>query len=64
MSYEGTTSYDVADMLKQYFRDLPEPVVTTKLSDTFISIFTCEYEPFISPSAQCANKIKDWRPVC
>ncbi|XP_038056536.1 rho GTPase-activating protein 7-like isoform X2 [Patiria miniata] len=40
MSYEDTTSYDVADMLKQYFRDLPEPVVTTKLSDTFISIFT------------------------
>ncbi|XP_022086874.1 stAR-related lipid transfer protein 13-like isoform X3 [Acanthaster planci] len=40
MSYEGTTAYDVADMLKQYFRDLPEPVVTTKLSDTFISIFT------------------------
>ena len=43
MSYEGMMSYDVADMLKQYFRDLPEPVVTTKLSDTFISVFTCEY---------------------
>ncbi|XP_071787693.1 rho GTPase-activating protein 7-like isoform X3 [Asterias amurensis] len=40
MSYEGMMSYDVADMLKQYFRDLPEPVVTTKLSDTFISVFT------------------------
>ena len=25
-------------MLKQFFRELPEPLLTTKLSDTFISI--------------------------
>ena len=25
-------AYDVADMLKQYFRELPEPLLTTKMS--------------------------------
>ncbi|CAH1267753.1 DLC1 [Branchiostoma lanceolatum] len=40
LSYEGMMSYDVADMLKQYFRELPEPLLTNKLSETFISIFT------------------------
>ncbi|XP_078685026.1 rho GTPase-activating protein 7-like isoform X2 [Branchiostoma floridae x Branchiostoma belcheri] len=40
LSYEGMMCYDVADMLKQYFRELPEPLLTNKLSETFISIFT------------------------
>ncbi|XP_065337317.1 rho GTPase-activating protein 7 [Cloeon dipterum] len=31
--------YDVADMVKQFFRDLPETLMTTKLSDTCIAIF-------------------------
>uniref|UniRef100_A0A4W5KC91 Rho GTPase-activating protein 7 n=1 Tax=Hucho hucho TaxID=62062 RepID=A0A4W5KC91_9TELE len=31
VSYEGQSAYDVADMLKQYFRDLPEPLLTSKL---------------------------------
>ncbi|KAK3507372.1 hypothetical protein QTP70_014895, partial [Hemibagrus guttatus] len=39
VSYEGQSAYDVADMLKQYFRDLPEPLVTSKLSDTFLQIY-------------------------
>lgn len=34
--------YDVADMVKQYFRDLPEVLLTNKLSETFILIFQCE----------------------
>ncbi|XP_077984954.1 rho GTPase-activating protein 7-like isoform X2 [Glandiceps talaboti] len=38
--YEGMMAYDVADMLKQYFRELPEPLLTTKLSETFLSIHT------------------------
>ncbi|XP_058856664.1 stAR-related lipid transfer protein 13-like isoform X5 [Acipenser ruthenus] len=41
VSYEGQSAYDVADMLKQYFRDLPEPVFTSKLTDTFLQIYQC-----------------------
>ncbi|XP_013792584.2 uncharacterized protein LOC106476469, partial [Limulus polyphemus] len=39
MSYENQQAYDVADMLKQYFRELPDALLTNKLSETFISIF-------------------------
>ncbi|XP_036379613.1 LOW QUALITY PROTEIN: stAR-related lipid transfer protein 8 [Megalops cyprinoides] len=41
VSYEGQSAYDVADMLKQYFRDLPEPVFTSKLTETFLQIYQC-----------------------
>lgn len=43
VSYDGQSAYDVADMLKQYFRDLPEPVMTSKLSETFLQIY--QYVP-------------------
>uniref|UniRef100_A0A673HJ36 Rho GTPase-activating protein 7 n=1 Tax=Sinocyclocheilus rhinocerous TaxID=307959 RepID=A0A673HJ36_9TELE len=43
VNYEGQSAYDVADMLKQYFRDLPEPLLTSKLSDTFLQIY--QYVP-------------------
>ncbi|XP_056136955.1 rho GTPase-activating protein 7 isoform X2 [Lampris incognitus] len=43
INYEGQSAYDVADMLKQYFRDLPEPLLTSKLSETFIQIY--QYMP-------------------
>ncbi|KAJ1215215.1 hypothetical protein NDU88_002824 [Pleurodeles waltl] len=43
VSYNGQSAYDVADMLKQYFRDLPEPVMTSKLSETFLQIY--QYVP-------------------
>lgn len=36
-------AYDVADMLKQYFRELPESLLTTKMSETFVAIFQREY---------------------
>ncbi|XP_022254400.1 stAR-related lipid transfer protein 13-like, partial [Limulus polyphemus] len=39
ISYENQQAYDVADMLKQYFRELPDALLTNKLSETFISIF-------------------------
>ena len=32
--------YDIADLVKMYFRELPEPLMTKKLSHTFISIFS------------------------
>ncbi|XP_052120713.1 rho GTPase-activating protein 7 isoform X2 [Frankliniella occidentalis] len=37
--YDGQQAYDVADMVKQFFRELPEALLTNKLSETFISIF-------------------------
>lgn len=42
VNYEGQSAYDVADMLKQYFRDLPEPLFTSKLSETFLQIYQCK----------------------
>lgn len=35
-------SIDLADILKQYFRELPECLFTNKLSQTLIDIFTCK----------------------
>ena len=35
-------SIDLADILKQYFRELPECLFTNKLSETLIDIFTCK----------------------
>lgn len=48
--YEGQSAYDVADMLKQYFRDLPEPLLSSKLSETFLQIYQCK-----DPRLQSAN---------
>lgn len=42
INYDEQQSYDVADMLKQYFRELPEALLTNKLSETFIGIFQCK----------------------
>ncbi|OWF48936.1 uncharacterized protein LOC110452430 isoform X2 [Mizuhopecten yessoensis] len=39
VSFEDVQDYDVADLLKQYFRDLPECLLTNKLSEIFINIF-------------------------
>ncbi|MEQ2310686.1 hypothetical protein AMECASPLE_011647 [Ameca splendens] len=38
-TYEGQSAFDVADMVKQYFRDLPEPLFTSKLCETFLHIY-------------------------
>ncbi|XP_044309549.1 rho GTPase-activating protein 7-like [Varanus komodoensis] len=39
ISYEGQSAFDVADMVKQYFRDLPEPIFTNKLCESFLHIY-------------------------
>uniref|UniRef100_A0A673NN82 StAR-related lipid transfer protein 13-like n=1 Tax=Sinocyclocheilus rhinocerous TaxID=307959 RepID=A0A673NN82_9TELE len=39
VTYQGQSAYDVADLIKQYFRDLPEPVLTSKLTDTFLHVY-------------------------
>jgi len=38
VDFDGYSVFDVADTLKQYFRELPEPLLTQKLAETFISI--------------------------
>lgn len=48
VNYEGQSAYDVADMLKQYFRDLPEPLLTSKLSETFLQIYQCKNQTCVS----------------
>jgi len=37
--YDDCSAYDVADMVKQYFRELPDSLMTSKLNDTFVGIF-------------------------
>nr|XP_028573317.1 rho GTPase-activating protein 7-like isoform X1 [Podarcis muralis] len=39
VTYEGQSAFDVADMVKQYFRDLPEPIFTSKLCESFLHIY-------------------------
>lgn len=43
VDYGEQSAYDVADMLKQFFRDLPEPLLTSKLGETFLHIYQCEH---------------------
>ena len=46
VDFETLQAYDVADLLKQYFRELPECLLTNKLSETFINIFTRKWTFF------------------
>ncbi|CAG5124821.1 unnamed protein product, partial [Candidula unifasciata] len=39
VNFEGVNAYNVADMLKTYFRDLPECLLTNKMSEIFRSIY-------------------------
>ncbi|XP_060090690.1 stAR-related lipid transfer protein 13 isoform X2 [Heteronotia binoei] len=43
VNYEDQSAYDVADMVKQFFRDLPDPLLTSKLGETFLHIY--QYVP-------------------
>lgn len=43
VEYDSQQAYDVADTVKQYFRDLPEPLLTSKLSETFVAIHLSKY---------------------
>uniref|UniRef100_A0A8D2KZL0 StAR related lipid transfer domain containing 8 n=1 Tax=Varanus komodoensis TaxID=61221 RepID=A0A8D2KZL0_VARKO len=55
VNYEGQSAYDVADLLKQYFRDLPEPVFTSKLTDTFLQIYQFVPREQRLPAVQAAT---------
>ncbi|XP_061607411.1 rho GTPase-activating protein 7 isoform X2 [Phyllopteryx taeniolatus] len=39
VSYDGQSAFDVADLVKQYFRDLPEPVFTFNMCESFLHIY-------------------------
>ncbi|XP_051973493.1 stAR-related lipid transfer protein 13-like isoform X2 [Xyrauchen texanus] len=43
VNYEDQSAYNVADMVKQFFRDLPEPLLTSKMGETFLHIY--QYVP-------------------
>lgn len=42
VSFDHQSAFDVADLIKQYLRDLPEPVFSSRLSDTFLHVYQCE----------------------
>ncbi|OQR74649.1 hypothetical protein BIW11_00928 [Tropilaelaps mercedesae] len=53
--YESQQCYDVADMVKQYFRELPEGgLLTAKFSQTFLYIFMHIPEEHRLEALQCA----------
>ncbi|KAM9781856.1 rho GTPase-activating protein 7 isoform X2 [Syngnathus typhle] len=54
VSYDGQSAFDVADLVKQYFRDLPEPVFTFKLCETFLHIYQYFPKDQQLPAAQAA----------
>lgn len=58
VSYEDQSAYDVADMVKQFFRDLPEPLLTSKLGETFLHIYQCRSRE--SPSTTTTVVISKW----
>lgn len=55
--YDGQQGYDVADMVKQYFRELPECLMTNKMSETFIAIFQRKFFIFFNPNNYLARSI-------
>ena len=57
VSYEDQSAYDVADMVKQFFRDLPEPLFTNKLSETFLHIYQCKWYS-AQPVLKCIHSPK------
>ncbi|XP_063622689.1 rho GTPase-activating protein 7 isoform X1 [Cydia splendana] len=54
LNFDGAQAHDVADMVKQYFRELPDALLTNKLSETFIAIFQHVPEPLRPDAVQCA----------
>ncbi|KAJ0004166.1 hypothetical protein NQD34_010380 [Periophthalmus magnuspinnatus] len=39
VSFSGLCAFDVADLIKQYLRDLPEPLLSSKLNNTVLHIY-------------------------
>lgn len=58
-TYDLQQAYDVADMLKQYFRELPDTLLTAKMSDTFIAIFQRKRIIIIIARKKYPNECRD-----
>ena len=43
VDYSQFGACDIADLVKTYFRELPEVLVTNKLSEIFITICQCKF---------------------
>nr|XP_026696472.1 rho GTPase-activating protein 7 isoform X1 [Ciona intestinalis] len=56
-SFDDCTAFDVADMVKQYFRELPDPLMTMKLSDTYVGIFLYVPEELRLQTLQAATML-------
>lgn len=58
--YEGFSVYDIADMIKLYFRELPEPLLTAKFSEILIVIHEseCVHTVLVSFPNQYRNQTK------
>lgn len=61
VAYEDQSAYDVADMVKQFFRDLPEPLLTSKLGETFLHIYQCEWFAIKGRSNKSTSVLLAWR---
>lgn len=58
VNYEGQFAFDVADMVKQYFRDLPEPIFTSKLYESFLHIYQCKI--LLCSVCLCSFSPRNW----
>lgn len=56
-TYDLQQAYDVADMLKMYLRELPDTLLTQKMSDTFIAIFQRKSKCNIHLESNSSNAI-------
>lgn len=63
VNYEDQSAYDVADMVKQFFRDLPEPLLTSKLGETFLHIYQCKDADLIFSDIANMMKLKSNKSV-
>lgn len=63
VNYEDQSAYDVADMVKQFFRDLPEPLLTSKLGETFLHIYQCKNADIILSETVNMMKLKSNKSI-
>ena len=58
--FDDYSAYDIADVVKGYFRELPEPLMTTKLSQTFTSIFLGKLKKITSFTKFATNSMRNF----
>lgn len=43
IDFSEFTSYEIADLVKLFFRELPESLIPSKLSEALLVSYECEY---------------------